>query len=815
MLRRLRLPGKLAIAAVPLIALLAAVTAQFTLQTLDRADQQDYTAELAGLWEPLQSAIDMLADEERATLGALEALSAQEVSAMRGAADLSEVRVQTDEAMSALRSDLRRLGDPEPLLRQHQVATDGIVAVRAFFDESGTSPDTQRIRIPEGYDLVDAQLLEIGDLIVAEVEDVELGRDLAAISSLSQAIQSASIQDRTIELLEPGDRLRTSLETVRRSDVELTQWLSAFESASTEEWRLALRDSAVPPAVFDASRLSGQIVRSGDDATDLADDGWGAVADARRQALSEFQESRITSLVRRATATATDVRSQAFAVLAVIVGAVVVAVLVTALVARSIVRRVRSVTDSARHVAQEQLPALVEALRDPREDVALPSIPPIRDRGADEVGDLARSFSAMQSTLEHVAGQQIDVLRKGVSDMFVTLARRNRSLIDRQLAMIDSLEQREEDPKTLAEFYRLDHLATRMRRNAESLLVLAGSESKKKWSTPLEIDDVVRAAIGEVEDYRRIDVLALESVRLEGRVVTDVAHLLSELLENATSFSAPETRVRIAGHFHDGGYLITVTDRGVGIPSARLVELNALLKSPPVVGLALEPTLGIYVVAMLAKRHHIGVRLVPGAPGLTAQIVLPDSLFAPEALPEPAPRPMAASRRDEPSPGPRHRIDDATDVNREARPRQSVAVASGLPRRRPGTSYNGGGEGDAVSRSTRDPAAVRADLASFQARASSAPSGRGAADPPPTGADARDGDEQVSTPALRPPGPGGDDGGAGLPTRRPGTSYAEPEVAERSVEASHRDPAELKSAFSAYQLGMTVGRGSREGDQHE
>lgn len=120
-----------------------------------------------------------------------------------------------------------------------------------------------------------------------------------------------------------------------------------------------------------------------------------------------------------------------------------------------------------------------------------------------------------------------------------------------------------------------------------------------------------------------------------------------------------------------------------------------------------------------------------------------------------------------------------------------------------------------MSRSTRDPAAVRDDLASFQARASSAPSGRGDADPRPTDTNARDGDEQVPTPALRPPGPGGHDGGPGLPTRRPGTSYAEPEVAERSVEASHRDPAELKSAFSAYQLGMTVGRGSREGEQHE
>ena len=195
----------------------------------------------------------------------------------------------------------------------------------------------------------------------------------------------------------------------------------------------------------------------------------------------------------------------------------------------------------------------------------------------------------MQSTLEHVATQQIEVLRKGVADMFVTLARRNRSLIDRQLAMIDTLERNEENPDTLADFYQLDHLATRMRRNAESLLVLAGSEPQKKWRTPMEVDDVVRAALGEVEDYRRIDVLALEAVRLKGSVVADLAHLLSELLENATSFSPPETRVRIAGHFHDDGYLITITDRGVGVPARRLGELNELLSRPPVVGLAPVP----------------------------------------------------------------------------------------------------------------------------------------------------------------------------------------------------------------------------------
>jgi HAMP domain-containing protein len=276
---------------------------------------------------------------------------------------------------------------------------------------------------------------------------------------------------------------------------------------------------------------------------------WITASEARRDVLLGFQRSQIDAVVEQARASAVDVRQQALIVLGIAAAAVLAAAAVTALVSRSIVSRVRTITESARNVSQTQLPALVEALRDPSEDAVLPTIPPIRDRGADEVGDLARSFSAMQSTLEHVATQQVEVLRKGVADMFVTLARRNRSLIDRQLAMIDTLERNEEDPDTLADFYRLDHLATRMRRNAESLLVLAGTEPQKKWRTPLEVDDVVRAALGEVEDYRRIDVLALEAVRLKGTVVADLAHLLSELLRTATSSRSPIA----ASAFRHGG----------------------------------------------------------------------------------------------------------------------------------------------------------------------------------------------------------------------------------------------------------------------
>ena len=240
-----------------------------------------------------------------------------------------------------------------------------------------------------------------------------------------------------------------------------------------------------------------------------------------------------------------------------------------------------------------------------------------------------------------VARQQMDILRKGVSEIFVTLARRNRELVDRQLALIDQLEAREEDPEVLGGYFKLDHLATRMRRNAESLLVLAGTETKRMWEKPLDIGDVVRAALGEVDDYQRIEVLALEPVQVSGGVVTDLSHLLSEILDNATQFSPPADRVRVTGSFDQDGYLLTISDHGVGMTEARMGEINRLLAKPPVLGLALDPTLGLYVVARLAARHGIDIRLVRGVPGMTVRVTIPRNKLE---VADPAPQ---TKRRDD------------------------------------------------------------------------------------------------------------------------------------------------------------------------
>ncbi len=313
---------------------------------------------------------------------------------------------------------------------------------------------------------------------------------------------------------------------------------------------------------------------------------------------------------------------------------VLVGALVGWFITRSVTRRVKEVADGANQVASEQLPALVEALRDPRGKAVLPDIEPVDAKGSDDLADLAHAFNSMQETLIDVAHEQVEVLRRGVSDIFITMARRNRSLIDRQLSMLDEFEAGVDDPDVLSNYYQLDHLATRMRRNSESLLVLANAEPKRRRVKATEIDDVVRASIGEVEDYRRIEIQHLESLQVRGTVVADISHLLAELLDNATSFSPPGSPVRVGGRRAGDSYMLRIVDDGVGINPDRLAELNELLlREPPIVGLSVESTLGISVVSLLANKHGIEVTLSAGSPGLTVDVVLPSALFGPMDAP--------------------------------------------------------------------------------------------------------------------------------------------------------------------------------------
>ena len=282
--------------------------------------------------------------------------------------------------------------------------------------------------------------------------------------------------------------------------------------------------------------------------------------------------------------------------------------------------------------------------------------------------------------------------RKFTSDMLVNLARRNQSLLYRQLEIINQLEDSEHDPDTLAELFTLDHLATRVRRNAESLLVLSGEQPPRTWSKPVPMRDVLRAAIAETEDLDRVVFVADEQLAVAGHTVTDLTHLIAELTENAVRFSPPETTVSIRARpswQQPGGQLLTVEDWGVGMPPAQLAAANALLAKPPEVDLSVSPRLGFHVVARLAARHGITVSLssTPGS-GITATIVLPAALFATTRSRRPAPgtevRPAPAAAESRPRLG-RRRGGSGAAGRRPGRP--AVPAGPARSRRRSGPPH--------------------------------------------------------------------------------------------------------------------------------
>jgi signal transduction histidine kinase len=397
-------------------------------------------------------------------------------------------------------------------------------------------------------------------------------------------------------------------------------------------------------------------------------------------------------------------------------------------IGRSMSAAIADVSKAADTVANKDLIDLLDALRSSEPDLA--SIAPLEidtDR-EDEIGDLARSFSALHTSLIEVAARQMEALRKGVSSIFVTLARRNSSLVDRQLALLDELEAREEDPKTLDGFYRIDHLATRMRRNAESLLVLAGSESPRIWARATDMADVVRAAVGEVDEYQRIEVLALEPAKLSGGAVSDVSHLLAELLENAIQFSPPSEAVRVTGLFDMDGYQLTVSDRGVGVSEARIAELNRILDKPPALGLSVEPTLGMYVVAKLAHRHGVEVELIKGVPGITARVTVPRDHLEISEKQEAKHWEVERAKKAPAGPEPHEMADAATREyvrNRQRSEEESAAEElidltspamtepAGLPVRKPGQTFSDQDE-PISTRPGESPIEIRSALSAYE-----------------------------------------------------------------------------------------------------
>ncbi|TMR24716.1 sensor histidine kinase [Nonomuraea turkmeniaca] len=301
--------------------------------------------------------------------------------------------------------------------------------------------------------------------------------------------------------------------------------------------------------------------------------------------------------------------------------AVLASIIISVRFGRRLAAELGGLRAAAVELSEQRLPSIVERLRKGEDVDVRKEAKAIKVSGSAEITDVARAFGSAQRTAVTAAVGQA-ALRRGVGQVFLNLARRKQGLLHRQLALLDGMQRRTHDPDQLEELFRLDHLTTRMRRHAESLIVLSGSTPGRAWRKPVPVIDIVRAAVAEVEDYTRVTVETMPVSAFDGGAAADLTHLLAELIENATIYSPPDTQVNVRGDQVSNGYAIEIEDKGLGLAAAEYAAVNTLLADPPEFDLADSDRLGLFVVARLAARHGIKVLLRRSPFGGTAAIVL-------------------------------------------------------------------------------------------------------------------------------------------------------------------------------------------------
>jgi signal transduction histidine kinase len=353
---------------------------------------------------------------------------------------------------------------------------------------------------------------------------------------------------------------------------------------------------------------------------------WDAGMGAKLNAMQTTENLVAGNIASRATQLQQSASGTALTYIIITVVVLLIVLLAALLVARSLVLPLRRLRAGALDVASVQLPERVRLLSDDPESAATMQVAPINVTSQDEIGQVARAFDQVHSEAVRLAGEQA-LLRSSFNAMFVNLSRRSQTLIERLARMIDTLEQNEDDPDRLGSLFSMDHLVTRMRRNSENLLLLAGHENPRKRSESVPIADIARAATSEIEQYNRVTLNIPPGVSVIGQAVSDVVHLIAELIENATIFSPKDTPVQVSmQELSSGGVLIEVVDKGIGVSEARLTEMNFRLDNPPTIDVSVSRHMGLFAVARLAERHRVRVRLRPALPqGLSALVWLPDS----------------------------------------------------------------------------------------------------------------------------------------------------------------------------------------------
>ncbi|HEV8649367.1 MAG TPA: nitrate- and nitrite sensing domain-containing protein [Actinomycetes bacterium] len=645
MLANLPIRSKLiAVLVVPMLVLTVLTLIQIR-SILKAGDQADRVNRLTGFAVELSAFVHELQRER--------GLSAGYVAAGAGYGGMIAQRVWVTQELRDFTADAAALdldGFDSRLRQRLQAAKAELAKLgtqrQAIDDRRGTSVDgTFRY-----YSGAIANLLEVEAAIAAETDDSEVLRSTSAFTALARAKEATSqerdLVNAVLSVGRFGPKQYEQFVSVIGSE---ETWVAQFQSSATAPQREFYQRTATGAHIQRAVGYRNAVLESGTRgriATDLSGGSavtagpgakqaassnaknWYVVMTAKVDLLRQVESKLAADLVSASAASESSASRQAAVSSGVLLVALALTLGISLLVGRSMVGPLRRLRHTAIDVAEQRLPGAVERLqRGERVDVVAETAP-IGIASRDEIGQVTEAFNSVHRVAVQVATDQA-ALRKSVADTFLNLARRSQTLIHRQLKMIDRLERKTTDPDELEELFRLDHLATRMRRNAEDLIVLSGAKPARRWGRPVPLNDVIRGAIGEVEDYTRVTLLPAAGLAVVGQAVGDVIHLLAELIENATSFSPPHTKVHVAGQPTATGYVVEIEDRGIGLSDAELFDANERLSSPPAMDLALSQRLGLFVVARLAEHHGIKVQLRHSwYGGVTALVGLPEALIA-------------------------------------------------------------------------------------------------------------------------------------------------------------------------------------------
>ncbi|NEB28060.1 histidine kinase [Streptomyces sp. SID14446] len=574
---------------------------------------------------PTEDTVRVLQQERRQTLVYLA-----DPRASDGLAALKRSRAATDRIVAKVRENSRDKDVREEMnegtterLTSILDAVDGIDSLRRSVEE-GTVNRSQALDL---YDrLIDPCYVLMANLHV--VDDVEVDKEGRALVNVARARELLSREDALLgSALVAGRTTRDELRDIsdliaQRTllyDISLPLLPSSERERYERYWKNAdtapLRVAEQAVVTSPAGSPRGVTARSWDTAAGHVLDDLGTLDDRAGDRYQDRVRPVAMTVILKA-------------VVAGVIGliALLVSLVMSVRIGRSLIRDLRRLRLEAHEASGVRLPSVMRRLS-AGEQVDVETEVPRLEYDRNEIGDVGQALNTLQRAAVEAAVKQSE-LREGVSEVFVNLARRSQVLLHKQLTLLDTMERRTEDTDELADLFRLDHLTTRMRRHAEGLVILSGAAPSRQWRKPVQLMDIVRAAVAEVEDYERIEVRRLPRVAVTGPAVADLTHLVAELLENATVFSPPHTAVQVVGERVANGFTLEIHDRGLGMAAEALLDANLRLAETPEFELSDTDRLGLFVVSRLAQRQNVRVSLQPSPyGGTTAVVFIADALL--------------------------------------------------------------------------------------------------------------------------------------------------------------------------------------------